>query len=67
MLGRLLASVQLRSAGREGSVSADELIDFGRRKKWKVHLLDASQAFAWQVATDATAYNRAYDEGLFDG
>jgi uncharacterized protein (DUF2252 family) len=66
-LGRLLAWAQLRSAGREGSTSADELIDFGRRKKWKAQLLDTSQAFALQVAEDATAYNRAWDDGLFDG
>lgn len=65
-MGRLLAWAQLRSAGREGSAAADELIDFGRRKKWKVRLLEASQAFALQVAKDAAAYNQAWDGGLFD-
>jgi uncharacterized protein (DUF2252 family) len=66
-LGRLLAWAQLRSAGREGAASADELIDFGRRKKWKAQLLDASQALALQVCKDAAAYNLAWDGGVFDG
>ena len=64
-LGRLVAWAQLRSAGRDGSASADELIDFGRRKKWKDLLLGASQDCAVQVAKDATAYNLAWNEGLF--
>ena len=34
-MGRIVAWAQLRSAGREGSATADELIDFGPRKKWK--------------------------------
>ncbi len=66
-LGRLLGWTQLRSAGREGSASADELIDFGRRQKWKTRLLDATQAIAAQVAQDAEVYNQAWDEGLFRG
>ena len=64
-LGRLVAWAQLRSAGRDGSADADELIDFGRRKKWKDLLLGASQDCAVQVAKDATAYNLAWDEGQF--
>ncbi len=64
-LGRVVAWAQLRSAGRDGSASADELIDFGRRKKWKELLLDASQDCAVQVAKDAAAYNLAWDEGVF--
>lgn len=64
-LGRVVAWAHLRSAGREDSVSTDELIDFGRRKKWMDLLLDASQQCALQVAKDAAAYNQAWDEGVF--
>jgi uncharacterized protein (DUF2252 family) len=64
-LGRLVAWDQLRSAGRDGSAHADELIDFGGRKKWRGLLLDASQACALQAAKDAKAFNQAWDDGLF--
>ena len=64
-LGRVIAWAQLRSAGRDGSANADELIDFGRRKKWKDLLLDASRSCAVQVAEDVAAYNLAWDEGVF--
>ena len=62
-MGRIVAWAQLRSAGRDGSAIADELIDFGRRKKWKEQLLDASQDCAVQVHKDAAAYNTAWDDG----
>ena len=64
-MGRIVAWAQLRSAGREGSAIADEMIDFGRRKKWKKLLLDASHDCAAQVRKDAAAYNLAFDEGAF--
>jgi uncharacterized protein (DUF2252 family) len=64
-LGRVLAWAQLRSAGREGSASADELIDFGQRRKWKDQILGASQDCAAQVVQDAAAYNHAFDDGAF--
>jgi uncharacterized protein (DUF2252 family) len=64
-LGRLLAWAQLRSAGREGSAIADELMDFGRRRKWKAALLLASKDSAAQVLSDATTFNRAWDDGAF--
>jgi uncharacterized protein (DUF2252 family) len=64
-MGRLLAWGQLRSSGRQGSVTADELEDFGHREKWKRKLLEASQACAAQVRSDAIAFNAAYDVGAF--
>jgi uncharacterized protein (DUF2252 family) len=64
-MGRIVAWAQLRSAGREGSAIADELIDFGRRKKWKEQLRGASHDCAAQVRKDAAAYNLAFDEGAF--
>lgn len=64
-MGQLVAWAQLRSAGRDGSAIADELIAFGRRKKWKAELLDAGQACAAQVRQDAKAFNAAFDGGAF--
>jgi uncharacterized protein (DUF2252 family) len=62
-MGRIVAWAQLRSAGREGSAIADELIEFAARKKWKAQLLDASQDCAVQVREDAAAFNAAWDDG----
>lgn len=64
-LARVVAWAQLRSAGRSGSTSADELIDFGQRSKWPARLLDAAQACARQVARDAATFNQAWDDGVF--
>lgn len=64
-MGRLVAWAQLRSAGRQGSASADELIDFGQRKRWQAKLLDAARACAKQVQRDARTFNEAYDDGVF--
>ncbi|HVI90430.1 MAG TPA: DUF2252 family protein [Dongiaceae bacterium] len=58
MMGRLTAWAQLRSAGRQGSVEADALIDFGGRSGWVGDLLTAGEAVAaaqrkhWQATRD---------------
>ena len=64
-MGRLVAWAQLRSAGRDGSAIADELINFGMRKKWKDKLLTASEVCAEQVRKDSATFNTAYDDGVF--
>jgi len=48
MMGRLTAWAQLRSAGRQGSVDADSLIDFGNRSGWVADLLAAAARVAEQ-------------------
>ena len=65
-MGQMLAWAQLRSAGRSGSATADELIHFSQRKKWKEKLLAASQACAQQVKKDAAVFNRAFDSGALN-
>ena len=65
-MGKMLAWAQLRSAGRNGSASADELIRFGQRKKWKEKLLAATYACAQQVRQDAVVFNRAFDSGALN-
>jgi hypothetical protein len=64
-MGKLVAWAQLRSAGREGSAVADELIAFGQRSKWKARLLDASIDCAGRVRRDWSIYAAAYDDGVF--
>jgi hypothetical protein len=66
-LGRLVAWAQLRSAGREGSAIADELIAFGSDAGWQAALLDASHDAAEQVRCDAAVYDGAFDDGAFGG
>ena len=62
-MGQMLAWAQLRSAGRSGSATADELIHFSQRKKWRQKLLNVSYACAQQVKKDAVLFNRAFDSG----
>ena len=64
-MGNVVAWAQLRSAGRDGSVIADELIDFAQRRKWQATLLGASEHCAEQVREGAAAFDIAYDDGAF--
>jgi hypothetical protein len=65
-MGRLVAWAQLRSAGRQGSAPADDLIAFGQAgRKWQDELLLAGKSCAAQVMADWQAYRAAYDVGAF--
>lgn len=64
-MGQMLAWAQLRSAGRQGSAIADDLIAFGLRKKWKEKLLTTARSCAVQVKKDAAVFNAAFDAGKF--
>lgn len=64
-LGQLVGWALLRSAGREGSAIADELIEFGRTKKWREPLLDDAEACAQKARDDAAMFNTAFDDGAF--
>jgi uncharacterized protein (DUF2252 family) len=69
-MGRLIAWAQLRSSGREGSATADELIDFGRRGqglgKWRDRLVALSRDCARQVRVDAAQFNQACEHGVIN-
>jgi uncharacterized protein (DUF2252 family) len=65
-MGQLVAWGQLRSAGRQGSAIADELIEFAVGPKLPAQLMDAAQACALQVQADSAEFNRAYDDGVFN-
>lgn len=66
-MGRLMAWAQLRSSGRQGSASADDLIDFGQRGaapgKWRDRLVALSRETANQVVADWAVYREACDDG----
>ncbi|TAK91917.1 MAG: DUF2252 domain-containing protein [Aquabacterium sp.] len=64
-MGRLVAWGQLRSSGRQGAASADELIDFALGVRWQEKLIEASKACADQVMSDARTFSEAYDDGAF--
>ncbi|WP_184528552.1 DUF2252 domain-containing protein [Variovorax sp. Sphag1AA] len=65
VMAKLVAWAQLRSAGREGSGIADELVDFGKRSKWRARMLEASIEAAAQVQQDWSTYAAAYDDGAY--
>ena len=62
-LSRCAAWAQLRSAGRQGSASADELVDFGRRGKWRAGLVEAARALVERTEAQWQRFVRACDEG----
>lgn len=64
-MGRMVAWGQLRSAGRQGSAIADELIAHAHDRRWRQPLLDASRARAAEVEADWKTYREAYDDGVF--
>lgn len=65
LLARCAAWAQLRSSGRQGSASADELIAFAGKKKWQRQVAQAAAAMAIQVNADWASYAEAYDAGQF--
>ena len=64
-MARIVAWAQLRSAGRQDSAIADELIDFAGHVKWKTKLLAESETCALQARRDAATFDEAYDDGAF--
>ncbi len=66
-MGRMVAWGQLRSAGRQGSAIADELIDYAKGKKWQNQLLESSHDLAKQTMRDAATFDSAYKDGAFEG
>ncbi|MEA3120288.1 MAG: hypothetical protein QOI13_3558 [Paraburkholderia sp.] len=65
-MAQLSAWAQLRSSGRQGSATADELIAFGDRKDWQLPLTEIASRCAEQVAIDWRAYCIRFDQGAFN-
>lgn len=60
------ASGHLRSAGRQGSSIADELIEFSQQTQWQKDLFSYCQDYPNKVHQDYFAFCEAYEEGFFD-
>jgi uncharacterized protein (DUF2252 family) len=65
VMGEIVAWAQLRSTGREGSATADELIEFGARKEWRENLIGAAQECVAELKKDWKVFAQAYDDGTF--
>lgn len=65
-MGLVVASAQLRGAGRQGSALVDELVDFAKRDDWQATLMDAAHAAAWRNVLDWERYRDAFQAGHFD-
>ncbi|HVU56220.1 MAG TPA: DUF2252 family protein [Puia sp.] len=61
----LTASIQLRSAGRQGAAIPDELIAFGGDHHWQKGVMDYAAAYSEQVKKDYKEYFIAYKDGYF--
>ncbi|MFI5207177.1 MAG: DUF2252 domain-containing protein [Gemmatimonadales bacterium] len=58
-MGKVTAWSQLRSAGRQGSAIADELIVFAGRSGWQGDVQKYAQSYARQVTADWQAFRKA--------
>lgn len=56
VLARLTAWAQLRSTGRQGSASADDLMTFAQASAWQEGVLDLAQTAQHQVWADYRAF-----------
>jgi uncharacterized protein (DUF2252 family) len=63
-MAQCLAWAQLRSSGRQGSATTDELIDFAQRKKWRNKLTSLAYELAGQVKSDWEVYCSGYESLL---
>ncbi len=65
-MAMLTASGHLRSAGRQGSSIADELIAFAQETQWQQDLIFYCQAYPTKVHQDYFDFCEAYEEGFFE-
>ncbi|MEP6675554.1 MAG: DUF2252 family protein [Ferruginibacter sp.] len=63
-MAMLTASAQLRSAGRQGSANADELISFGESNKWQDAILKYAFAYIRQVKQDYKNFKSDLKKGF---
>ncbi|TDW96779.1 DUF2252 domain-containing protein [Dinghuibacter silviterrae] len=63
-VGAICAWGALRSGGRQGSATADELIAFaGKADEWKKYVADYASKYAGKVRRDYAHFKKAYDSG----
>jgi len=66
-MATITASGHLRSAGRQGSSIADELIEFSQKPLWQRALLDYCAYYPNKIRQDYVAFCEALDDGFFEG
>jgi uncharacterized protein (DUF2252 family) len=64
-MAEILAWDQLRSCGRQGSASADEMVEFGRSMARTQGVLDYAREYVTVVRRDWKEFSRAFDDGAF--
>jgi uncharacterized protein (DUF2252 family) len=65
-VGSICAWGALRSGGRQGSATADELIGFaGKADQWKKYVADYASKYAGKVRRDYVNFKKGYEKGLF--
>lgn len=64
-LGELAASAQLRSNGRQGSATTDELIRFAEHESWRPVIIAYANNYTRQVKNDYLEFCKAFDKGYF--
>jgi uncharacterized protein (DUF2252 family) len=62
---QVVAYAQLRSSGRQGSATADELIDFASQDHWQQPLMNFVTSHAKQVQADYETFVAGYHEKAF--
>jgi uncharacterized protein (DUF2252 family) len=62
----LTASAQLRSSGRQGAASADELLSFGQDSQWQQFTIDYALNYANQIKKDYQSYLKDFNAGYFN-
>lgn len=65
-MATITASGHLRSAGRQGSSIADELIEFSQKPIWQQALLDYCGYYPNKIRQDYVAFCQAFDDGFFE-
>jgi uncharacterized protein (DUF2252 family) len=66
-LGEVVAWGALRSVGRQGSASADELIAFAVKKQWKTRMIAVARACQKKVDLDWREFCTAFDDRALPG
>jgi len=64
-LGCLTAWAHLRSGGRDGSATADALVDFGRGEAGPGEVRAHAKLYARKVRQDSLAFCKASEKGAF--
>jgi uncharacterized protein (DUF2252 family) len=65
-MARTTAWAQLRSSGREGSATADDLIKLSRSRAWRLAMINYARRYQHTVERDWRGFVAAHEDGLLD-